>query len=376
MIENVTVILPSLDPDHRLNLVVDGCLEKGFKRIVIVNDGSSEDCLEPFKTAAEKPGVIVLTNEINRGKGSSLKTAMAWVAENQKDAKGVVTVDGDNQHHPDDIAACALAMLERNEAVLGCRDFSEPQVPWKSKNGNNITKFVFRAFCGIKISDTQTGLRAFPMEALPFLCEIEGDRYEFETNMLLVMHSKKVPFSEVKIRTIYEDKENSTSHFHPVKDSFKIYRIIFKYIIKNIFVFLKYAFSSGAATALDLGLFFVLNLIFSKTITEGFTLFGKDFSSGWLVVFMATAGARIASSFFNYKINKRIVFKSDAKHSIVRYYILVAVQLCVSATLVYFISSMFREGSVIRTVCKAVVDTFLFFVNYNIQRIWVFKDRE
>nr|MCR5822936.1 glycosyltransferase family 2 protein [Lachnospiraceae bacterium] len=181
MLDNVTVILPSLDPDFRLNLVVDGCLAQGFKSIVIVNDGSHKDHLEPFKTAAQKPGVVVLEHEVNKGKGRALKTAMSWILENQKDVKGVVTVDGDNQHHPEDIAACAEAMLEKNVSVLGCRDFSEPQVPWKSKAGNNITKFVFRTFCGIKISDTQTGLRAFPKDVLPMLIESEGERFEFET---------------------------------------------------------------------------------------------------------------------------------------------------------------------------------------------------
>jgi glycosyltransferase involved in cell wall biosynthesis len=362
MRDNVIVILPSLDPDHRLNLVVDGCLKQGFREIVIVNDGSDEAHTEPFRIAAEKPGVTVLNHDVNKGKGRALKTAMNWILENRKDAAGVVTVDGDNQHHPEDIAACAEAMLEKKITVLGCRDFSEPQVPWKSKAGNNITKFVFRAFCGIKISDTQTGLRAFPTEILPLLCETEGERFEFETNMLLEMHSRNVPFGEVKIRTIYEDKENSTSHFHPFRDSFKIYRIIFKYI-----------FSSIASTLVDLALFFILNLIFSRTITGGFTLFGHSFASGWLVVFLATAGARIVSSFMNYKVNKHIVFRSDADHTMLKYYILALIQLSVSATLVYLISHVFGEGSILRTLCKVVVDTALFFISFRVQKAWVFK---
>lgn len=364
MLENVIVILPSLDPDHRLNLVVDGCLAQGFKEIVIVDDGSDEAHEEPFRIAEKKPGITVLRHEKNHGKGRALKTAMEWVLAERKDAVGVVTVDGDNQHHPEDIAACARAMREKKTVILGCRDFSEPQVPWKSKAGNNITKFVFRAFCGIKISDTQTGLRAFPAEVLPMLCETEGERFEFETNMLLEMHSRGIPFGEVKIRTIYEDKENSTSHFHPFRDSLKIYKIIFKYIFSSVF-----------STVVDLAIFFVLNLIFIRTITEGFTLFGHSFGPGWLVVFLATAGARVVSSFMNYKVNRHIVFKSDAKHSMLKYYILAAIQLSVSATLVYLISRAFGEGSILRTLCKALVDTALFFVSFRVQQAWVFKKR-
>ncbi|MCR5584045.1 MAG: bifunctional glycosyltransferase family 2/GtrA family protein [Lachnospiraceae bacterium] len=362
MHDNVIVVLPSLDPDFRLNLVVDGCLEQGFKEIVIVNDGSDAAHKEPFEIAAKKPGVTVLEHEVNKGKGRALKTAMSWILENRKDAIGIVTVDGDNQHHPEDIKACAAAMTERHMTVLGCRDFSEPQVPWKSKAGNNITKFVFRAFCGIKISDTQTGLRAFPVETLPMLCECEGERFEFETNMLLEMHSMNIPFSEVKIRTIYEDKENSTSHFHPFRDSFKIYKIIFKYV-----------FSSIASTLVDLVLFFILNLVLKNVITEGFTLFGHEFGSGLVVVFLATAGARLVSSFMNYKVNKHIVFKSDADHTMLKYYILAILQMSASALLVYLISHAFGEGSVLRTLCKAVVDTALFFISFRVQKAWVFK---
>jgi putative flippase GtrA len=371
MLDNVTVILPSLDPDHRLNLVVDGCLEKGFKNIVIVNDGSDEAHLAPFEEAAAKPGVIVLTHECNKGKGRALKTAMNWVLENRKDARGVVTVDGDNQHHPDDVAACAEAMLERNATVLGCRDFSEEQVPWKSRAGNRITSGVFKFLFDMRISDTQTGLRAFPADVLPMLCECEGERFEYETNMLLEMNSKKLPITEVKIRTIYEDKQNSTSHFHAFRDSFRIYAVILKYL----FSFVKYIFSSLAATLLDLGIFFVLNMILVRSIKSGIEIFGRSFSSGLLVVFLASAGARIVSSLFNYKINKHVVFRSDAKKSIIKYYILVLASPCISSTLVFLISKAFGEGSVVRTAFKALVDTILFFMNYRIQKIWVFKDQ-
>ncbi len=144
-------------------------------------------------------------------------------------------------------------------------------------------------------------------------------------------------------------------------------------IIKTVLTFCKYGFSSIAATLIDLATFFVLNLIFENTITDDFAVFGRTFAAGWLIVFLATAGARVISSFINYKINRNIVFKSDAKHSIIKYYILVCVQLCVSATLVYYISRTFGEGSALKTLFKAVVDTVLFFINFGIQKAWVFK---
>ncbi len=362
MKSDVVIVLPSLNPDYRLNLVVDGVIRQGFDKIVIVNDGSDEAHMAPFKEAAAKPGVVVLDHEVNKGKGRALKTAFSYLLETGRAGSGVVTIDGDNQHAPFDIEACADKMKETGMVVLGCRDFSDPTVPWKSKAGNNITKFVFRAFCGIKISDTQTGLRAIPAKYLKDMIEIKGERFEYETNMLLEMQTRQIPFSEVKIRTLYEDKENSTSHFHPFRDSFMIYKVIFKYL-----------FSSGASSVIDLLMFFLLSMIFSHILTGGVTMFGHAFSKDWLVVYIATAGARVVSSVFNYKMNKHVVFGSHSKGTLGRYYILAVIQLCFSAAFVALLSALFLANNFFKTLIKAVVDVFLFFISFRIQRAWVFK---
>jgi hypothetical protein len=161
----------------------------------------------------------------------------------KQDCLGVITVDGDGQHAPEDIVRCGQELLHYNNqrVILGCRDFSQDDVPFKSRYGNNITRFAFLALCGIKISDTQTGLRAIPAEFLKAMVEYKGERFEYETNMLLQMKNQVIPFSEVKIATIYLD-ENASTHFHPFRDSFKIYKII-----------LKYSISSGASALLEIG---------------------------------------------------------------------------------------------------------------------------
>ena len=105
--EGVTIVLPSLDPDEKLNMVVQGLLAEGFHDIVIVNDGSDADHLAPFEEAAKHPEVTVLTHEVNKGKGRALKTAFSYILERGKTCLGVVTVDGDNQHKAKDIKACA-----------------------------------------------------------------------------------------------------------------------------------------------------------------------------------------------------------------------------------------------------------------------------
>lgn len=120
----VTIVLPSLNPDDKLNKVVEGLLEAGFKDIVLVNDGSDEAHLEPFRQAGLHKEVTLLIHEVNKGKGKALKTAFSYVVNNRKDSAGVITVDGDNQHTVKDIKACADKMLEcKDKVILGCRDF-------------------------------------------------------------------------------------------------------------------------------------------------------------------------------------------------------------------------------------------------------------
>ena len=229
---NVTIIVPSLDPDEKLMQVVEGLLAEGFTDIVLVNDGSHDDHLAPFREAAEHPEVTVLNHEVNKGKGRAMKTAFAWCIQNRPDIDGVVTVDGDNQHRPADVRRCAEAMLAAPDKVwLGVRDFSLEQVPLRSRFGNTVTRNVVWLACGSRITDTQTGLRAIAARHLPLMCEIEGERYEYETQMLLDLRGTGVGVGEVVIDTVYID-ENQTSHFNTLRDSWKIYRIILRHMLR------------------------------------------------------------------------------------------------------------------------------------------------
>ena len=111
--------------------MVEGLKEKGFHDIIVVNDGSDEAHMKPF---SEIDGICtIIHHNGNKGKGRAMKTAFAFCVENRKKSAGVITVDGDNQHHPDDVYACGEALLEHpGSLVLGCRNFSGDDVPFKS----------------------------------------------------------------------------------------------------------------------------------------------------------------------------------------------------------------------------------------------------
>ena len=341
-----------------VNTVI-GLKEHGFDDIVVVNDGSDEAHLGPFNSVAELPGVTVLTHEVNKGKGRAMKTAFEYIMNNRSDISGVVTVDGDGQHLPKDIRRCVEKMEEQpDKVVLGVRNFSSPDVPARSRFGNNLTRFVFRFACGIKVSDTQTGLRAIPFKYLKLMTMIDGERYEYETNQLLMIKKKGIKMEEVVIDTVYLD-ENESSHFHPIRDSLKIYGVIFKFIG-----------SSLASFGVDIVLFTLINVLLSKT---------TDLDSK-VILAVATAGARVISSMFNYTMNRKLVFESDApvKSSIGKYYLLCVCQMAASYGLLYLFAVVILDlakGSLLQTLVKFVVDMCLFLVSFQIQQRWVFANK-
>lgn len=346
-IENVYIIIPSLNPDEKLCNTVNSIKDAGFSHIIVVDDGSDFGHKGFFPD--EDDIVKKLVHKVNKGKGAALKTAFSYILENCADAKSVVTVDGDGQHAPDDVLACAKASLENEGcAILGCRDFSLPEVPSRSKFGNKTTSFVFKALCGMTISDTQTGLRAFSVSILPLLLNIKGDRFEYETNMLLKFKQHRIEIKEVKISTVYIE-ENSSSHFRPLVDSFRVYRFILAFFISSLISALS-----------DIGIFYILMKLFES-------VFGK-FSE---LVF--TVIARIASSLLNYTINKNAVFDfKDGKKTFLRYYALAIPQMLISGGLVTAICALLNANPEISTLVKAIVDIILFFISYRIQQTWVF----
>ncbi len=359
-LSNISVVLPSLDPDDKLLAVIDGLLEYGFTDIILINDGSKPENLHYFEKASSHPEVHLLHHLQNKGKGAALKNAFSWILNNRPDCAGVVTVDGDNQHHPADTRACALHMLKTEKIVLGARDFSLPDVPARSRSGNRLTSFIFKFFVGMNISDTQTGLRAIPKEHLPLMCQINGDRFEYETNMLLSMKSHHLPFEEVSIRTVYIE-ENKSSHFRVFRDSYRIYKLIFEH-------FFRYALSSLASAVVDEGFYMLLSYCLHNVL------------SGFLLTAIPVSVARACSLLVNFFINQRFVFraKGSTGSALLRYLLLaIPVAVC-QLFLTHFAVTLFQIGeeqALLRGVVHFVIMVGLFFINYLVQQRWVFATK-
>jgi putative flippase GtrA len=308
--------------------------------IIIVNDGSDPGCTPVFEKAAAA-GCIVLSHEVNRGKGAALRTAFTYLLENNC-SEGFICADCDGQHTWTDIQRLAKTIPSYPaRIILGCRKFLG-KVPLRSMFGNRITEAVFSLITGNKIQDTQTGLRGFSASMLPWLVRLKGNRYEYEMNQLLEAGKAGYHFHCVPIETIYENN-NEGSHFHPVRDSIRICLPI-----------LKFSMSSMTCGILDFALLFLLKGV------SGNLLF-------------AVAAARVISSLCNYLLNKHLVFgvKTDKRlPSLLKYYLLATCILCLNYLLISFLNETLVLPLVIS---KLLTEVTLFGISFTVQHRIVFK---
>ena len=359
---NSVLLIPALNPEENFITYVQSLMSCGFERIIIVNDGSSDnkrhifDALERLSQNGKR--VDVLVHAVNLGKGRALKYGFNFYMVHMNDfyanSSGLITVDSDGQHTADDVSRMDEALGgQRRTIVLGCRDFSQADVPWKSRFGNQCTCGIFRLLFGKKITDTQTGLRAFSADVLPEIISLFGERFEYETNALIACIRKGIAIKQISIQTIYED-QNRKTHFHPLRDSLQIYAVIFS-------VFFRYSLASMSSFALDFCLFWAL---YRSLPLEPATR-----------IWTSTALARLVSSIYNYLINKNFVFRLNGlsrKNTIAPYMLLCVAAMCVSSLGVTFFHQTLHIPA---TVAKCIIDPLIFCCNYLIQQNLIFANK-
>ena len=347
--EEIPVIIPSYEPDGKLPALLQELSDGGFENIIIVDDGSGEAYKSIFDEADSFSSVTLLHHAVNMGKGRALKTAFDYVLCHFPDAIGALTADSDGQHSPECIRACAEALIENPGAlIMGCRSFDGDDVPARSQFGNKLTRRVMKYLVGVSVSDTQTGLRGISASFMKSLLTLKGERFEFETNMLMETKKLGIQIIEVPIKTIYIE-DNRTSHFNPIKDSIRIYM-----------TFGKFLFSSLSSSVLDLCLFSIFCAL----------LKGRDLHMLNYIT-LSTVMARLLSAAYNYMINYKLVFESRGSliKTLSRYVLLAVCQMSLSALLVNIIYPYIGG---FETFVKIPVDIMLFFLSYVIQREFVY----
>lgn len=353
MNNNCVILIPALDPPEIFLSYIDELIQVGFKDILVVDDGSHQKKI--FEKIGFLPQVTVLTHPENYGKGRALRTGLAYYKDHYSydEYCGVITADSDGQHLVDDVLKISKSLAKREDKmILGVRDFDKSNVPSKSRIGNKLTSLGFRVLIGLSVSDTQTGLRGIPNPLIDLSLSIPGDRFQYET-AVLIETGKVSGFEEIKIQTVYYD-ENKGTHFNPVKDSIQIFNLL-------LGTFFRYIFVSLSSFVVDILVFALGTKLLFPALSVRIPL--------------STAFARIISGAYNYAMNRKIVFKSDRSvvSSGFSYLMLCIIQCAVSAGLVTAICYLLPLDEV---PVKAVVDTCLFFVNYKIQKNYIFKNKE
>lgn len=340
------VLIPAYKPEKTLFLPFLEELSKAFENIVIINDGSGTEFDAVFDEC-KKYTDIVLHHYINKGKGSALKSGIGYIMDRMPHIDGIITADCDGQHTVEDILKVSKTLEEHPEdMIIGGRRFDE-NVPFRSQFGNSLTRGLFKLSTGLKIYDTQTGLRGFSREYFAHMAKLPGERYEYEMNMLLKLREFGITPREIEIKTIYIN-ENATSHYNPLKDSMRIASRLF-------------LFASGSLCSFVID--YLLFLLFS---------FVCNFSSGLSFLF-----ARLISASINYLINRKIVFGGNCPRSAVVKYAALAVVVMLLGSGVMTLTDIYAPtlgvGESFPVVVKIVYDVIMYFVNYIIQRDFVFK---
>ena len=339
--ENMIVLIPAYNPtDNFISLIKE--LNENKIKVIVVNDGSNELSNEVFNSI--KNNCILLNHKVNKGKGCALKTGFKYIKDNYKDVV-VVTMDADLQHTVKDaIRVYECVLNNKDSLVLGCRKPSK-DTPLRSKFGNGITKFIFHLVTGVKINDTQTGLRGFYIDMIDEMINIKGDRYEYEMNVLLTLAKKRTSIKEITIKTIYIDN-NSSSHFKAIRDSFRIYKEIIKFSFVSI-------------------LSFIIDYVL-------YCLFLIIFKSHTLCIQISNVIARLFSATFNYNMNKNYVFsyKKKSIKTLIQYIILAIVIIGLNTIILkLFISKL----SINKYLAKIITELILFIGSFIIQQKLIFK---
>lgn len=213
--KKICVLIPTYNNEKTLKRVIDGILEY-TQEVIVVNDGSTDSTAEIL---ASYPQLQVIHLPENKGKGNGLKTGF-------RKAKKLgyhyaITIDSDGQHYPDDIPVFVEALLYEKEDVLliGNRNMAQDGIPKKSSFGNRFSNFWFWFETGIKLEDTQSGYRLYPLHKIPK--KYFTPKFEFEIEIIVRTAWRHVPVKNVPVKVLYDPAER-VSHFRPFKDFTRI----------------------------------------------------------------------------------------------------------------------------------------------------------
>lgn len=218
----IAVIIPAFNPQQSFVLFVQKLFTLDIAKVVIVNDGSDNKYNSVFTELAKLENCHVIQHDQNYGKGHALKTAFKYMLAHREDYQGILTVGAHDQHTLQDVKlVLTMTKVFSDGIVLGVRNFRSPDSTFSTYWGNWVTSLFFEALFHRKLLDTQTGLRYIAIQELPWLLAVKGERFDYDTNMLVSALKRKCPIFEVEIGTL-RLKKNSVIHYDEITDAREI----------------------------------------------------------------------------------------------------------------------------------------------------------
>ncbi len=213
--KKICVLIPTYNNEKTLKRVINGVLNY-TENIIVVNDGSTDSTKEILN---EYHQIDVINLPENKGKGNGLKIGFRKAKE--LGYNYAITIDSDGQHYPDDLPVFVEALLKEQDDVLliGNRNMSQDGIPKKSSFGNRFSNFWFWFETGIKLEDTQSGYRLYPLHKIPK--KYFTPKFEFEIEIIVRTAWRHIPVKNVPIKVLYDPAER-VSHFRPFKDFTRI----------------------------------------------------------------------------------------------------------------------------------------------------------
>jgi len=214
--KKVCVLMPTYNNDQTLESVLkDVC--SYTDQVIVVNDGSTDstaDILSRFS------GLEIVSYEKNKGKGYALRQGFKRAVETGYEY--AISIDSDGQHFANDLPSFLLALeTHTGSIIIGQRNMDQANVPGKSNFGRNFSNFWFTFETGIKLNDTQSGYRLYPVKRLSEL-NFFSTKFEFEIEVLVRSAWAGIPVIEIPVKVFYPEKEKRISHFRPFIDFTRI----------------------------------------------------------------------------------------------------------------------------------------------------------
>lgn len=213
---NCCILIPTYNNEKTLKKVIEGVLDYGDD-VIVINDGSTDATTEILESFGE--AITVIQHTRNRGKGKALRTGFKFAID--AGFRYALTIDSDGQHYPDDIPVFVNILKENPDAlVMGARNMNQEGVPQKSSFGNKFSNFWYWVETGIKLPDTQTGFRVYPLKRLRYI-PLWTTKFELEIEVIVKLAWLGAKVVTVPVRVKYDPEERVT-HFRPFRDFTRI----------------------------------------------------------------------------------------------------------------------------------------------------------